>query len=111
MIELASEVVNFIVNNIGLIFSLVALVLSFLSYRNSKLVKKKNDKDALYKFKTEALLKAREFEIAFQDSYDKIDGFIKELQGNNSLSLANQQSWLGNVCGIPALPLYSKTMG
>jgi len=85
MIELASEVVNFIVNKIGLIFSLVALVLSFLSYRNSKLVKKKNDKDALYKFKTETLLKAREFEVAFQDSYDKIDGFIKELQGNNTV--------------------------
>ncbi|MEA3863365.1 hypothetical protein VBK51_16595, partial [Enterobacter hormaechei] len=85
MIELASEVVNFIVNKIGLIFSLAALVLSFLSYRNSKLIKKKSDKDALYKFKTETLLKAREFEIAFQDSYDKINGFIKELQGNNTL--------------------------
>ena len=85
MIELASEVVNFIVNKIGLIFSLAALVLSFLSYRNSKLVKKKSDKDVLYKFKTETLLKAREFEIAFQDSYDKINGFVKELQGNNTL--------------------------
>lgn len=60
MIELASEVVNFIVNKIGLIFSLAALVLSFLSYRNSKLVKKKSDKDVLYKFKTETLLKARD---------------------------------------------------
>ncbi|HBZ4241024.1 hypothetical protein ACU60R_00380 [Klebsiella aerogenes] len=84
MIELTSEDVNFILNKIGLIFSLAALVLSFLSYRNSKLVKKKNDKDALYKLKTETLLKAREFEIAFQDSYDKTDGFIKELQGNNT---------------------------
>ncbi|WP_426728021.1 hypothetical protein [Enterobacter cloacae complex sp. 356H4] len=40
MIELASEVVNFIVNKIGLIFSLAALVLSFLSYRNSKLIRR-----------------------------------------------------------------------
>lgn len=47
MIELASEVVNFIVNNIGLIFSLVALVLSFLSYRNSKLVKEERQRCSL----------------------------------------------------------------
>lgn len=85
MSELVPEVFTLIVNKIGLIFSLAALVLSYLSYRNSKSVKKKNDKDALYKFKTETLLKAREFEIAFQDSYDKIDGFIKELEGNKNI--------------------------
>ncbi|GEM_PF-6375661 len=85
MVELACEVFTFILSKIGLVFSMAALILSYLSYRNSKAIKNKSDKDALYKFKTETLLKAREFEIAFQDSYDKVDEFIKELDRNNNV--------------------------
>ncbi len=85
MVELASEVITFILSKIGMVFSITALVLSYLSYRNSKAIKKKSDKDSLYKFKTETLIKAREFEIAFQDSYDKVDEFIKVLERNNNV--------------------------
>lgn len=85
MVELASEVITFILSKIGMVFSMTALVLSYLSYRNSKAIKKKSDKDSLYKFKTETLIKAREFEIAFQDSYDKVDEFIKVLERNNNV--------------------------
>ncbi|MFP8578850.1 hypothetical protein ACLH17_20500 [Klebsiella pasteurii] len=85
MVELVSEVITFILSKIGMVFSMTALVLSYLSYRNSKAIKKKSDKDSLYKFKTETLIKAREFEIAFQDSYDKVDEFIKGLERNNNV--------------------------
>lgn len=85
MVELVSEVITFILSKIGMLFSMTALVLSYLSYRNSKAIKKKSDKDSLYKFKTETLIKAREFEIAFQGSYDKVDEFIKGLERNNNI--------------------------
>ncbi|KKY71913.1 hypothetical protein [Klebsiella aerogenes] len=97
MSELALEVLSFILNKIGLFFSMAALVLSYLSYRNSKSIKRKNDKDALYKFKTDTLLKAREFEIAFQDAYDKVDGFIKELEKNTNVLIEPKDTILAEM--------------
>ncbi|PKQ47920.1 hypothetical protein CXH12_19145 [Citrobacter portucalensis] len=97
MSELALEVFSFILNKIGLFFSMAALVLSYLSYRNSKSIKRKSDRDALYKFKTDTLLKAREFEIAFQDAYDKVDGFIKELEKNTNVLIEPKDTILGEM--------------
>jgi len=85
MNELALDFFAFIKQNIGMFFSLAALVVSYLSYRNSKAVKMKNEKDTFYEFKTETLIKSRDFEIAFQDAYDTVDGLIKALEKNTNM--------------------------
>ncbi len=70
----------------GLVFSALALLVSILSYRNSREIKIKNNSNSLYRFKIETLGKARESEIAFQDIYDKVTSFVKALENNTEVS-------------------------
>lgn len=70
----------------GLVFSALALLVSILSYRNSREIKIKNNSNSLYRFKIETLEKARESEIAFQDIYDKVTSFVKALENNTEVS-------------------------
>lgn len=82
------SVLLFLLDKVSLLFSALALIVSVLGYLNSREIKIKNNKDSLYRFKIETLSKARESEIAFQDIYEKIASFIRELQNNNDVSVA-----------------------
>lgn len=82
------SILLFLLDKVSLLFSALALIVSVLGYLNSREIKTKNNKDSLYRFKIETLSKARESEIAFQDIYEKIASFIRELQNNNDVSVA-----------------------
>lgn len=79
-------ILSLFLDKAGLVFSALALLVSILSYRNSREIKIKNNSNSLYRFKIETLEKARESEIAFQDIYDKVTSFVKALENNTEVS-------------------------